>query len=61
MDAAGLDHYHFDRWPTELRAELEATWEIIFDPAWYGRAAQWQATVHALRTEDVVEAVRFTD
>ncbi|MGT2461121.1 DUF3841 domain-containing protein [Sinomonas atrocyanea] len=61
VDAAGLDPYDLDPWPAELRAELEATWEINFDPSWYGRAAHWQATVHELRAEDVVEAVRFAD
>ncbi|MGY3568107.1 hypothetical protein [Sinomonas sp. RB5] len=59
MDAAGLDHYDLARWPAELRVELEATWETIFDLSWYGKAAHWQATVHELRAEDVIEAVRL--
>jgi hypothetical protein len=60
-DAAGLDEHDLSGRPDELLGELEATWEIIFDPSRYGRAAHWQATVHELRAEDVVEAVRFTD
>ena len=48
-------------WCRTRRADLVGTWEMIFDPANYGRAASWQATVHKLRTEDVVEAVCFTD
>jgi alkylhydroperoxidase family enzyme len=61
VDAAGLDEQDPTGWPEELRAELEATWEIIFAPSRYGRAAYWQATLHGLRAEDVVEAVRFTN
>ena len=61
MDAAGADHADLSGWPPELRAELEATWEMIFDPARYGRAAYGQATVHRLRADDVVEAVRFAE
>lgn len=61
VDAAGVDEDDLSDWPAELRDELEATWETIFDPAWYRRAVYWQATVHELRSEDVVEVVRFTD
>lgn len=61
LHAARADHGDLSGWPPELRAELEATWEIIFDPARYARGAYWQATVHELRAEDVVDAVRFTD
>ena len=61
VKAARVDPDDLTDWPADLRDELEATWEIIFDPVWYGRTAYWQATVHELRIEDVVEAVRFTD
>lgn len=56
---AGLRHDELSAWPSELRQELESTWEPILDPANYGKAGTWQATVHELRAEDVVEAVRF--
>jgi hypothetical protein len=61
VDAAGLDEQDLRGWPDKLRAELEGTWEMIFDPSRYGRSACWQATVQELRTEDIVEAVRFED
>ena len=61
VEAAGVEPQDLSDWPADLRAELEATWDSIFDPANYGRAASWQATVHELRAEDVVEAVRFDD
>lgn len=46
-------------WPTDLRAEIERSWESIFDRSNYGRYEIWQATVHALHAEDVVKAVRI--
>jgi glutathionyl-hydroquinone reductase len=46
-------------WPADLRAEIEQSWEHIFDRSNYGRYEVWQATVHALHAEDVVEAVRI--
>lgn len=46
-------------WPAGLRAELEKTWEHIFDPATFGRSDRLQATMHALHAEDVIEAVRL--
>jgi len=46
-------------WPADLRGEVERSWECIFDRANYGRHDVWQATVHALRAEDVVSAVRI--
>jgi hypothetical protein len=46
-------------WPAELRQEIEATWEAIFDSANYERSSYWQATLRELRAEDVTEAVRF--
>jgi hypothetical protein len=46
-------------WPADLRAEIERSWECIFDQGNYGRYEVWQATVHVLHAEDVVEAVRI--
>ena len=46
-------------WPADLRAEIERSWECIFDSGNYGRYDVWQATVHALHAEDVVMAVRI--
>lgn len=45
-------------WPADLRAEVERSWECIFDRDNYGRYEVWQATAHALYAEDVVEAVQ---
>lgn len=34
-------------------------WEFILDWGNYGRYESWQATVHCLYEDDVVEAVRL--
>lgn len=49
----------YRHWPADVRTELEDSWEFMLDPTNYGRYESWQATVHALRSEDVVEAVRI--
>ena len=60
LEGAGVHRYAPVRdWPTDLRAEVERSWECIFDRDNYGRYDVWQATVHVLYAEDVVEAVRI--
>lgn len=60
LKAAGADwHAPMDGWPGGLRAEMEASWEHIFDLSRYGRFETWQATVHELYEGDVVDAVRI--
>ncbi len=59
LDARGVDHRAPSTWPDDLRTEIEASWESIFEPSNYGRTDYWQATVHELRTEDVTYAVRL--
>jgi hypothetical protein len=59
VGAAGVRDDALSTWPDDLRQEIEATWDSIFDPANYERTSYWQATVHELRVEDVMEAVRF--
>jgi hypothetical protein len=49
----------YRHWPEDLRTELEISWELILDPGNYGRYESWQATVHCLYEDDVVEAVRL--
>lgn len=49
----------YRHWPEALRTELELSWEFILDPGNYGRYESWQATMHCLYEEDVVEAVRL--
>ncbi|WP_309109027.1 hypothetical protein [Arthrobacter sp.] len=49
----------YRRWPEDLRTELEMGWEFILDWGNYGRYESWQATVHCLYEDDVVEAVRL--
>ncbi|UPL15695.1 DUF3841 domain-containing protein [Microbacterium galbinum] len=56
-DAAGLRHVPVSRWPTELRSELESSWETIFDRSRIRSRSVWQATVHETRTEAVIDAV----
>lgn len=48
-----------DRWPRELRTELEASWESIFDLDHCQGRHSVQATSHELRARDVVRAVRI--
>jgi hypothetical protein len=52
----GLARSH---WPEDLKAEVEQGWETILEPGNYGRFGAWQATMHELRADDVVEAVRL--
>lgn len=49
----------YRHWPEDLRTELETSWEFILDPGNYGRYEAWQATVHCLHQDDVIEAVRL--
>lgn len=49
----------FSDWPVALRAELEASWETIFDPATWSRAPTLQAVMRELHVEDVIRAVRI--
>lgn len=60
LEAAGVGGVPVSEWPTELRDQIEQSWESILDPANYGRYECWQATLHTLHTDDVVDAVRLT-
>lgn len=57
--AAGLRGKGIQDWPAGLRTEMEESWEDILEPANYGRFESWQGTMHTLRAEDVVAAVRL--
>lgn len=46
-------------WPVDLRAEMESSWEAIFDPASWRPKRLLQATVREIRAADVVRAVRI--
>ncbi|MGI5203879.1 DUF3841 domain-containing protein [Spirillospora sp. CA-108201] len=59
LRAAGVRDAPVRNWPTDLRNEIETSWESILDRAGYGPSECWQGTVHALHTTDVVEAVRI--
>ncbi|HWV48657.1 MAG TPA: DUF3841 domain-containing protein [Microbacterium sp.] len=59
VDAAGVRNAPLETWPSELRTEVERSWECIFDRTLFPKTDQWQATVYELREEDVVEAVRI--
>lgn len=48
-----------ERWPRALRAELESSWEAIFDPSTWQAGRPLQATVRELRPADVTRAVRI--
>jgi Domain of unknown function (DUF3841) len=60
LEGAGARAAPVRDWPADLRAEIERSWECIFDRRNYGRYDVWQATVHALYAEDVVNAVQIT-
>lgn len=47
-------------WPADLREEVERSWECMFELNNRKPGDCWQATVHTLFAEDVVEAVRIT-
>ncbi len=59
LKAAGAWGAGIADWPADLRADVEQGWESIFDPGNYGRSESWQATMHTLRVEDIVKAVRI--
>lgn len=59
LAAAGLVGSALREWPSEDRDRVERSWASIFDRERYGRYECWQATMHALRIEDVVDAVRI--
>ena len=59
VEAAGASKRPPVDWPEELREEIESSWDSILNPANYPRTAYWQATIHELRAEDIVEAVLF--
>ncbi|MEU4822874.1 DUF3841 domain-containing protein [Actinomadura sp. NPDC023710] len=60
LRAAGLRDAPIRNWTPDLRNEIETSWECILDRANYGPSECWQATVHALNTNEVVEATRIT-
>jgi hypothetical protein len=60
LEDAGVRAAPVTDWPADLRSEIERSWECIFDRSNYGRYEVWQATVHALHAEDVVETIRIT-
>lgn len=46
-------------WPEALRAEIESSWEAIFDPTTWRTPPVLQATMRELRTDDIVRAVQI--
>lgn len=60
LEAAGVRNAPLRRWPIDLRAEAERSWESILVPTNFDRRAYWQGTVHEIYADDVVEAVRIT-
>jgi hypothetical protein len=59
LKAAGARNRGRPHWPEDLQAEVERSWESILEPGNYGRFGSWQATMHELRADDVVGAVRL--
>lgn len=48
-----------DKWPDELRSEIESSWEAIFNPETWRTPPVLQATLRELRADDVIRAVRI--
>lgn len=48
-----------DQWPAALRAELESSWDSIFDLGHRTESFYVQATVHELRAHEVSRVVRI--
>jgi hypothetical protein len=46
-------------WPGALRADLESSWEAIFDPGTWSAKRTLQATMREICSADVVRAVRI--
>jgi len=59
LAAVGAPRDQISRWPADVRAEVEATWEGILDTSAYDSSGTWQATTHALYAEDIIEVVRL--
>jgi hypothetical protein len=59
LRAAGVRDAPIRDWPTDLRDEIETSWECILARGNYGPFECWQGTVHALYAEEVVAAVRI--
>ncbi|MEV0661357.1 DUF3841 domain-containing protein [Actinomadura luteofluorescens] len=59
LRAAGMRDAPIRDWPTDLRNEIETSWDCILDRDNYGPFECWQATVHALNANEVIEAVRI--
>ncbi|WP_162891205.1 DUF3841 domain-containing protein [Aeromicrobium sp. A1-2] len=58
-EAAGLTHEPVKVWPDDLRQQAESSWTAIFDQSSWPPRDAIQATVHEIRAEDVVRAVRI--
>ncbi|WP_307297502.1 DUF3841 domain-containing protein [Microbacterium natoriense] len=58
-EAGGHRNVPVSQWPADLRRDTELSWECIFDREIFDRKAYWQATVHELRADDVVDAVQI--
>ncbi|MFT4234454.1 MAG: DUF3841 domain-containing protein [Microbacterium sp.] len=48
-----------EQWPNGLRAEIEGSWQAIFDPTTWGADAALQATARRVLASDVLRAVRI--
>ncbi|MES9603862.1 DUF3841 domain-containing protein [Actinomadura sp. NPDC000929] len=60
LRATGMRDTPIREWPTDLRNEIEKSWECILDRGNYGPFECWQGTAHALNADEVLEAVRIT-
>ena len=50
-----------EQWPADLLAELEQSWEGLFDPSAWERTEPVQACLGTLYCGDVVDAVRLVN
>jgi hypothetical protein len=59
LDSAGLWNAPISEWPAALRERIEESWLAIFEVDRLEPPHFWQATVHELRAEDVIRAVKI--
>lgn len=58
VEEVGCLNKPVSEWPDDLRREIQSSWDGIFGAAGWAASATVQATLHEIRSDDVVRAVR---
>lgn len=59
LEAAGCREAPFTAWPPDLYAEATSSWRQLFEATTWDACETVQATLHEIRVEDVVRAIRI--